>query len=381
MGSSTNKTRARRGRSEGSIYQRKDGRWCGVVSLGIHKGKRARLIAYGETKGEAAEKLRELQSRADAGQLPDAKRMALETWLTRWLAIIKPTVEPNTYGPYKRHVDLHIVPRIGSVRVQRLRAVDIETLYARLLTDGVSAALTRKIGTTLSVALGHAVRSQLIPSNPTTGVKRPKALKPKIEVLDAAQAARLIVASKDMRFGPLFALMLDAGVGPGEALALTWADVDFEGNRISVTRSLEEIGGRFRIKAVKAAKRNRSIDIGADTIADLHRHRKAMLKEGRNVRRGPVFVSTSGGHVSISNLHRDHYRPALAAAGLPTVSLYALRHTMATLLLSATPPVHPKIVSERLGHASIVLTLDTYSHCLPGMQRGAADVIAKLLRG
>lgn len=371
--------RSRRGRSEGSIYQRADGRWVGSVSLGVHGGKRVRRVVYGHTKQEAAEKLRKFQSQADAGQLPDSPLLTVETWLTHWLELIKHTVEPNTLAPYTRHVKLHIVPRIGGLRLQKLRAVDVETFYARLLRDGVSSALVRKIGTTLSVAMNHAVRSQLIPANPTRGVKRPKAARPKIEILDADQAKRLAAACAGERLGALFLLMLDAGCGPGESLALTWKDIDFAAGRVTISKSLEEINGRFRIKGVKAAKRRRTIDVTPGTVAALHTHRKAMLAEGRDVRRGTVFVSTRGGHLSLGNLHRDTYRPLLAKAGLPTVSLYALRHTCATLLLAAG--VNSKIVSERLGHASATMVLDIYQHVLPGMQKIAVDAMAKALGG
>ncbi len=238
--------------------------------------------------------------------------------------------------------------------------------------------MVRKIATTLSVAMNHAVRSQLVPSNPTIGVRRPKAVKPEIEVLDAEQATTLVQAAKSHRLGSLFLLMLDAGLRPGEALALTWKDVDFTAGRISVTKSLEEIDGRFRVKEPKTGKGVRTIDVTAATIDALHAHRKAMLKEGRAAG-GLVFVNTRGGFLSIGNLHRNTFKPLLKAAGLPSVSLYALRHTCATLLLAAN--VNPKIVSERLGHSSITITLDTYSHCLPTMQRGAADVLSKVLGG
>lgn len=368
--------RARRGRSEGSIYLRKDGLWVGCVSLGVHAGRRVRRTVYGHTKAEAAEELRKLQTRSDAGQLDDAGSITIEAWLERWLTLIESNIEPGSHEPYRIHARKHISPRIGGVRVQRLRPVDVESFYVRCLRDGVSASYVRKLGTTLSVAMNHAVRSQLIPSNPCRGVKRPRAEKHRIEVLDAAQVSALVAACKTDRLGPLFLLMLDSGVRPGEALALTWKDIDFAAGRISVTKALTSKG---KIKRPKTERSNRTIDLTPATMTALHGHRKAMLAEGRDVRRGQVFVSGTGGAIIPNKLTRDYLRPLLVAAKLPAVGAYALRHTCATMLLAAG--INPKIVSERLGHSSIAITLDTYSHVMPGMQRGAVDALAKALGG
>ncbi len=366
-------SRSRRGRSEGSIYQRSDGRWVGAVSLGKVGGKRRRLVVYGETKAEAASKLRALQGQAETGRIPGTGTVS--GWLARWLTNIAPTVEPATLGAYRRQVDGHIVPRIGDAKLKNLRLVDVEGFYARCLREGVSPAMVRKLGTTLAVAFNHAVRCGEMVDNPTRGARRPKAKRPAIAVLDADQAKRLLEESKAERLGPLLVLMLDAGCRPGEALALTWKDVDFAAGRITINKSQEEICGRFRIKAPKTASGRRTVDLTAGTMAAMNRHRAAMLAEGRDLRRGPVFVGKRGGRVGLSLIRRDLLAPVCQRAKIsPPVSLYALRHTCATLLLAAN--VNPKIVSERLGHASITLTLDTYSHCLPGMQRVATDALS-----
>lgn len=367
-------TRTRRGRNEGSVYQRKDGLWVGSVSLGVHSAKRIRRTVYGKTKVEAAEKLREVQSRYDAGRLPDAPSLTVEAWLERWLSLITGTVEPGTLSPYRTNCRKHIIPRIGGVKVAKLRAVDVESLFARLRKDGVSAALVRKIGTTLSVAMNHAVRSQLIPSNPCIGVKRPKAEPHKIEVLDAERVASLVDACRSMRLGPLYLLLLDSGMRPGEALALTWPDMDFTAKAVSITKALESTG---RMKKPKTKQSRRTVALTPATVDALHQHRRTMLAEGRDVRKGPVFVSDRGGQILPNDITRGHLRPDMTAAGLAPCNAYALRHTCATLLLCAG--VNPKIVSERLGHGSITMTLDTYSHVMPGMQSVATDALSKSL--
>jgi integrase len=151
--------------------------------------------------------------------------------------------------------------------------------------------------------------------------------------------------------------------------------VDFEHSFISITKSLEEIDGALRIKEVKTPKGRRRVDLSEETMAALANHRKAMLASG--YMEGPVFCDTQGGYLRISNLHRSSFKLILKKAKLPEIRLYDLRHTCATLLLLVDVPA--KVVSERLGHSSITLTLDTYSHVLPTMQRRVADMMGRLL--
>jgi integrase len=368
--------RKRRGRGEGSISQRPDGVWEAKISLGYDgNGKRRRVTVYGTSKKEVQNKLLERQSDLGRGVDVTAGRITLAQWLTRWLAMVKPTVEPNTYLPYERHVRLHIVPVIGSVQLCLMKRGDVINFYQELTQRGLSAAMQRKVGTTLTIALNKAVDLDLLPSNPATKVDKPKAKKPEVRPFDPDQVAAFLDAAHSDRLFAFYRTALDSGARPGELFALTWPDVDFDRGFISITKSLEEIGGKLRIKEVKTAKGRRRIDLSKDTLDVLTDHRQAMLAEGHIS--GPVFCDTQGGYLRISNLHRTSFKPTLSRAGLPSVRLYDLRHTSATLLLLADEPA--KVVSERLGHASIQLTLDTYSHVLPTMQKRAADTMGRLL--
>jgi integrase len=369
-------TRKRRGRGEGGVYQRADGQWVGNVSLGYGAdGKRLRKVVYGATKKEAQDELRKLQNDAANGIDVTVKKITLGAWLTRWLALVKPTIEPNTYGPYERHVRLHLTPHLGGVLLGKLGAVHIQGLYSTLAAAGVSPALQRKIGTTLTVALNEAVRLDLIPGNAAEKVRKPKAAKPEIQVFDPEQVGAFLKAARSDRLYPYYLTALDSGARPGELFALLWEDVDFEGGFVSITKSLEEISGVLRVKSTKTAKSRRRIDLSPDTLAVLAEQRKAALVAGRIG--SPVFHDTEGGYLRLSNLLKNSFKPILARAGLPSVGLYTLRHTCATLLLLADQPA--KVVSERLGHSSVTLTLDTYSHVLPTMQKRAADVLGAIL--
>lgn len=386
--------RERRGRGEGGVYQRADGLWVGSVSLGYGPdGKRKRKVAYGTSKKEVQDKLRQLHANVD-GDTGDAERQTVEAYLTYWLQVLKPTVEPATYEPYRRHcMGIRvgekknrrgskgtkgaecIAKHLGLIKLAKLRRAHVEQFYADLLTAGVSASQCRKIGTTLTIALNAAVESKLIPYNPAAGVRKPKARKLEMHVLDLEQVAAFLKEAARDRLYALYLTALDTGMRPGELFALEWPDIDLESGFLSVRRSLEEIDGKLRVKDVKTPKARRRIHLASQTIAALHEHRKSMLAEGHLA--GPVFCDTAGGYLRNSNLRQYSFKPILKRAGLPSIRLYDLRHTCATLLLLADEPA--KVVSERLGHSTITLTLDTYSHVLPTMQQRAAEKMGRIL--
>ncbi len=339
------KHRKRRGRGEGGIRQREDGLWEARVSLGYDAGgKRKRRTVYGKTKQEAQDELRRLQNESAGGIDVAADKLIVAQWLTRWLELVKPTVEPGTYGPYERHVRLHLAPHVGHLRLIKFKAVHVQGLYADLITAGVTAVLQRKIGTTLTVALNQAVKLDLMPSNPAERVRKPLAPKAEVEVFDPDQVAEFLpVAAKD-RLYPYYLTALDSGARPGELFALTWDDIDFKSNSISNSKSLEDISGVLRVKPTKTAKNRRRIDLSARTMRVLAAHRKAAQAAGRIG--SPVFHDMDGGYLRLSNLSQNSFRPLTRAAGQPDAGLYTLRHTCATLLLLADEPA--KVVSERL---------------------------------
>jgi integrase len=389
--------RKRRGRGEGSVYQRADGVWIASVSLGYDaEGKRQRLVAAGTTKREALDKLEENKGKTRGGIPLDAQRQTVAQYLAHWLKVVKPTVEPGTYEPYRRHcLGLKagekktrrggkgtkaaecIAKHLGPVKLAQLSRAHVEQFYADLLAAGVSAAQCRKVGTTLTIALNAAVASKLIPYNPAAGVRKPKARKPEMHVLDVDQVVTFLAAAAPDRLSTLYVTALDTGMRPGELFALGWPDIDLDGGFLSVRRSLEEIDGKVRVKDVKTPKARRRIHLAPQTVAALHEHRKAMLAEGNYGPDKPVFCDTQGGYLRQSNLRQNSFKPILKRAGLPDIRLYDLRHTCATLLLLADEPA--KVVSERLGHSTVTLTLDTYSHVLPTMQQRAAATMGKIL--
>jgi integrase len=198
---------------------------------------------------------------------------------------------------------------------------------------------------------------------------------PAAGTFDPEQVGMFLKAARPDRLYPYYLTALDSGARPGQLFALLWEDVDFDGGFISITKSLEEISGAVRVQPTKTAKSRRRIDLSPDTVAVLAEHRKAALAAGRIA--SPVFHDTEGGHLRLSNLAKNSFKPILKRAQLPSVGLDTLRHTCATLLLLADQPA--KVVSERLGHSSVALTRDTYSHVLPTRQKRAASVMGAIL--
>jgi integrase len=382
--------RKRRGRGEGSIEELPSGKFRVVLSAGKGPdGKRRKLTETFATKREAMDWRDEQRALLRKGVAVGGAKRTVADWLAQWLEVIRPTKANNSWTFYEFHVRTALVPRLGPVRLGEVTADRIERMYADLLADGMSADAVRKAGTTLGAALQKAVKNRLIPFNPARDADKPApghAPRAAIRVLDPDQVAQFLRAAREDRLYALYVLWLDSGARTGELFGLQWGDVDWCANSIQVVRSVEEKKGRLgpgeealRYKDVKTKKSRRRVALSAFTMGALAEHRKSMLAEGRYAPDAPVFCAPEGGLLRKSNFQRRSFNKILARAGLPHFRPYDLRHSSATLLLLANEPA--KVVSERLGHSSVTLTLDTYSHVLPGMQERAAAKLGAILRG
>jgi integrase len=380
--------RKRRGRGEGSIFKREDGTWCASVSAGYNAaGRRRRRTVYGKTKGEVQEKLREEQ----LSRVPETARITVGEYLDRWLeGTVKPKLAHSTYVRYEQVVRLHIKPQLGGVRLGKVEPVHIQHLYAALEKENVSARQRQLSGIVLQKALKAAVRLRLIRYNPCPDVEKPRPIKKEMKFWNSDQASQFLKGAKEDRLHAMYVLALATGMRQGELFGLQWEDIDFGQSAVSVRRTLDETHGKFQLKEPKTAKGRRRIDLPQFAVDALHEHRKAMLAEGNL--RGQVFCDHQGGYLRKSNVQRRSFRAIIKRINkaatkeaeeknttttlLPVIRFHDLRHTAATLLL--LQGVHPKVVSERLGHASIEITLNTYSHVLPTMGKEAAAQLDKL---
>lgn len=364
--------RKRRGRGEGSIFQRGDGYWVAVISNGFGgDGKRRRKTVYGKTKKEVQDKLKDEGYNAAAGI--GAGKLTLGDQLTRWLDVKRTKLAPATITRYECTIENHVKPKLGGVRLDRITAVDIEQFLMELERDKVSARNRQLAAIVIGSAMKHAVKLKLILHNPVRDVDKPKATPREMRTWSSTEVAAFLKATKADRLHALFVLALTTGMRQGELFALEWSDVDFTGGYLTVRRSLEDLGGVLRVKDTKTGK-GRRIDLPKKALNALQAHRRAMLAEGHAG--GFVFRAPDGGHVRRSNVVQRSFDPAIERAGVTPIRFHDLRHTHATLLLAAGE--NPKVVCERLGHASIRITLDIYAHVIPTMQKSAVEKLNRL---
>jgi len=308
-----------------------------------------------------------------------------------WLPAVKATIRPSTYGSYVQHVDCHIVPHIGTVKLQKLTGSQVNALYSKLAESGkkdgkkgLSPMTIHHVHACLHKACKDAVRWGHISRNPLDAADPPRKKgdgTKEMRTWTKEQVRAFLEAMKDERLSPLWHTIAMTGMRRGEAIGLRWSDVDLEGGRLAVRRALIPNGRDVVVSEPKTVKGRRVIAIDPGTVEVLKAQAARQLDEQKEwedawVDSGLVFTLENGEALDPESVSR-YWRQAVKKAMLPTIRLHDLRHTHATMALQAG--IHPKVVSERLGHATIAITLDTYSHAIPAMQEEAATLIAGLV--
>lgn len=366
-------------------YVMKDGKFYARVTYTDSLGKRRQIWRQAENKTDARNKADEIRRQLQTGSQSFEYRGTLDSYLDKWLESKAHKISSRTLEDYKGLLRLHIRPALGTKKLSAIRPLQIQEMVNALIAKGLSPRTVRYTHAVLSRSLNQAVKWGLITKNPAPLVELPKQTRKEMRVLDQDQAKRFLAQASQDRFSLAFHLAVITGMRPEEYLALQWPDIDLQKNTLTVQRTLvwERWTNKWYFGEPKTARSRRTIPIPAGLTKSL-----ATLKAQQGERRlqlgeqyqnnNLVFASKVGTPVSIRNFERRHFKPILKQADLPDIRLYDLRHTCATLLLLAGE--NPKVVSERLGHASIVLTLDTYSHVLPNMQKDATDKLEALLR-
>lgn len=354
--------------------------------------RRRRFVTVQGTKHDAERILAEVLHQRDTGVDISPGKLTLAEYLRRWLRdYAANNVSLSTLERYRGIIETHLVPALGGLRLRDLRPAHIQAAYGRALAaggraDGGAGGLrprtVLKHHRLLHEALGHAVRWQLIARNPVEAVTPPRPERSEMRVLDTDDTRRLLEEAATTPYHALIYVAVATGARTGELLALRWQDVELDRATIHITRSARRFPRRGVVYTdTKSHRSRRPVALSPDTVATLQRHRRAQAEE--RLALGPaysdeglVFAGPTGKPLDDRNLRRAFDR-MVARAGLPRLRLHDLRHTAATLMLRAG--VHPKVVSERLGHATVSLTLDTYSHVLPDLQRDAAEVMDSVL--
>ena len=318
-------------------------------------------------------------------------RVTVREYLTKeWLPAVKATIRPSTYNSYVQHVDCHIVPYIGSIKLTKLTGAQANALYARLAetgTDGrraLSPQTIHHVHACLHKACRDAVRWGQLSRNPLDAADPPRARgdgAKEMKTWTKEELRAFLEAIADERLHALWHTIAMTGMRRGEALGLRWGDVDFEAGRLAIRRALIPVGRDVVVSEPKTARGRRVIAIDPDTVEVLKAQAARQLDEQKLwgegwTDSGYVFTAEDGQYLHPERVSR-YWRQAIRRAMVPKIRLHDLRHTHATLALQAG--VHPKVVSERLGHATVAMTLDIYSHAIPAMQEEAAALIAGLV--
>ncbi len=373
----------RRGNGEGSIFQRKDGRWVAQYTVESREpdGTQKRKSIYGKTRREVAERLkeamvqRELELTAAEQRELERRQKTVSAHIEEYLTDVARRVRTKTHRRYEDLYHCHIEgAEVGEKKLRELTPDDVRALYADRLAAGYAPRTVEHLHVFLKTAIQQVVEDGLAPRNPVASVKPPRGSKKDIRPLTPGQVRQLLTASSEERYAALYVVAITTGLRRGELLGLMWEDISFENGTLQVRRTLQ----KGEMLPPKTTKSRRQIKLTRRALFALRQHWRNQESErafsnGTWTERGLVFPNQVGQFTDGDNLYSRHFKPLLRRAGLPSIRFHDLRHTCATLLLSKG--VHPKIVSEMLGHATISITLDTYSHVIPGLGDAAADAM------
>jgi integrase len=375
-----------RANGDGDVFPRKNKAGKITSYRGAYVGPDGkRRYVSGKNKEEARRALREARGNADQGLVFDADNLKVGEYLDRWLSdSVSDTVKATTFERYEQITRLHLKPALGRVKLKSLTPAHVRGLYREKLEAGSSARTVRYIHTTLHKALKQAVMDGLIPRNATEAVKPPQQTREEMHPLTPEQTKHLLQVAHETgdRLEALYVLAIHTGLRQGELLGLKWDDVDLDEGSLQVRRTLSITKDGPIFTSPKTTGSRRSVKLTQRAIEALRSHLERQLAEIDRVgslwsENGLIFASETGEPLDRRTVTNMKFKPLLKWAGLPPVRFHDLRHTCATLLL--TRNVNPKIVSEMLGHSSIAITLDTYSHVLPNMRDQAAAAMEEAL--
>lgn len=392
-------------RRKGSIQKKGPNKYLVRVYQGIVNGKRKYVSKMvNGSWDEANERLHEMLHELDTGNFVAPSKITVAEYLNDWLDR-KAGVEQTTMNDYRSRMEQDIIPYIGGMRLQALSTEAIERLYRELQGSKASNPLpksrrqyvkedrdlsSRTVLYThmiLRQALAQAVRRGLLKFNPADFVEnKPKLEKTQqVQPLTEEQTRNLLSWAQEHQkdYYPIWVFLLTTGARPGEALALHKGDLDLDRGMVSIHRSMTRVNsGKWTLKEYpKNQSSFRMVTLPKTTVKALKEHLSSLKVDHmeRGIRTEYVFCNREGNPLDISKLRKQWKRACEKAPGVPVVRLYDARHTHATHLLMAG--VNPKVVSERLGHATIKITLDTYSHVMPSMQESVAEQMEAALFG
>ena len=376
---------------KGHLRERSPGHWAIVLEVrDPQTGQRKRKWhSFKGTKRGAQVECARLISEMQKGAYLEPSKTTLAEYLDKWLTHIQPRVSPRTMERYRELATKNIVPALGGVKLTKLQPIQISSAYAQALAagrrDGKGGLSPRTVvhcHRLLRQALEQAVKWQILARNPAAAADPPKYERPQLATYDIEQMAHLLNAVRGSRmFIPVMLAGL-CGLRRGEIAALRWRHVDLNVSQLSIVQSAEETKAGVRYKPPKSGK-GRTVAMSGTVATELRAHRLAQAEEllsvGVRLSDDTLVVAQADGSPLLPSSITREWWALLSKTGLPRIRFHDLRHAHATHLLASG--VHPKIASERLGHSKVGITLDLYSHVLPGMQEEAASRVDAALQG
>ena len=389
---------ARRSSTAAPMKDPDTGRWWFVVDLGagpdrngIWRQRRQAKRRGFTTKSEALTAMTKLRSEADEGVYVAAHAETVSSWITRWITTLDTQVKPSTADFYKQFANRYVVPRLGPIPLQQLDAHHLNELYRDMLRSGrrdgkggLSVATTRHVHVLIGKALEAAVKAGRIKTNPARLASPPSARsaeKPEMRTWSAVNIARFLDLEAGTRYGAPFAFLAFTGCRRGEVLGLVWGDVDLTEGQVSLRRTITLVDGKLHRSGSTKSGKGRSIRLQPELVAILKSWRKRQLVE--RIALGPgygdedlVFCQADGRPYHPKHFSREFERRS-RRHGMPAIRLHDLRHSYATIALAAGVPA--KVVADRLGHGSVMITLDLYSHVIPAVEADHADAVGAII--
>jgi integrase len=374
----------------GHLKERSPGRWAIILDVrDPETGKRKRRWhSFLGTKRQAEDERSRLIAEMRGGLYVDPSKITVAQYLEKWLSQMASQLSPRSHERYSEIVRKNLAPALGAVHLTKLRPTQIADAYAKSLSGGrrngkggLSANTVIYMHRVLKQALGQAVKWQMIVRSPADSVKPPKSERKPLQVLDVDETADLVETARGTNLFLPILLGVTTGLRRGEVAALRWRHVDLDKACLSIAESAEQTKAGVRYKPPKSG-RGRTVALSATVIEELRQHRarqaEALLKLGVRLSEDAFVVARADGTPYQPRSLTHAFELFLTRHGLPRVRLHDLRHTHATAMLKAG--VHGKIVQERLGHSTIAVTLDIYSHVLQGMQESAVERVDAALR-
>jgi integrase len=371
----------------GHIKQRAKGSWSIVITLGRDRvtGKlNQQWHTVRGTKKEAESKLRELLDALEKGTFVKPSKMTVGEWLESWLeSYVKVNCALRTYDGYHSVVKNHLVPSLGMIPLTQLKPQQIQQYYSKVFAEGkgLSAATVLHIHRILYQALKYAMRQGMLMHNAADLVDPPRGKKSKMRTLIPSEVAKLLETTRDSVYYPIYFTAINTGLRQSELLGLRWRDVDLDMAALSVNQVLYKRRRVCIFKEPKSEHSRRRLDLSPSLALYLRKYRAQKEAEyaalGKTLADDDLVFSRVDGTAVDPGTLTHHFADTVRRLGFARVRFHDLRHSFASLMLLAG--VHPKVVSDMLGHASVAFTLDTYSHVIGGLQKSAMLKLDEML--